>query len=219
MNHSISRWELPTAIETDEGTKAVSGATVEWTSPLAGTRNWATGNPATPVFCRHGPEDKDDQEWPATRNEDSHLFTLGTSITTGESGSITFSFNAPPDYENPLDSDTDNTYRLRLHNTHDLLHQGPQQEEVSEFPICSGSAIDVTVIVSNVNEPPVFPSETDDRRVIENTEESQPIGDPVEAKDLDPDETLTYTLGGDDATSFDINRIDRAVADQRRPGL
>ena len=201
VNHSISQWELPTVIETDEGTSALSGATVEWTSPLAGVRNWAAGNPAPPVFCRHGPVDEDNQDWPATGNEDSHLFTVGTSITTGESGSITFSFNAPPDYENPLDSDKDNIYKLRLHNTHDLH---PGQQDVPEFPVCSGSAIDVTIEVINVNEPPEFPSETDDRSVTENTEAGQDIGAPVTATDPDPGDTTAYTLGGTDVASFDI---------------
>ena len=201
VNRSISRWELPDTIETYEGTAALSGATVEWTSPLSGTRNWATGNPTIPVSCRHGPANQANQEWPDAGNEDSDLFTLDTSTTTGDRGSITFSFKDPPDFESPSDSDKDNTYKLRLHNIHSL-HQVTGDQ--IEFPACSGSAIDVTVIVINVNEPPMFPSETDDRSVTENTEEGQPIGDPVEAEDLDPDETLTYTLGGDDATSFDI---------------
>ena len=201
VNRSISRWELPDTIETYEGTAALSGATVEWTSPLSGTRNWATGNPTIPVSCRHGPANQANQEWPDAGNEDSDLFTLDTSTTTGDRGSITFSFKAPPDFENPLNSGSDNTYKLRLHNIHSL-HQATGDQVW--FPACSGSAIDITVIVINVNEPPKFPSETDDRSVTENTEEDQPIGDPVEAEDLDPDETLTYTLGGDDATSFDI---------------
>ena len=203
VNRSISRWELPDTIETYEGTGALTDTTVTWTSPLAGARNWATGNPATPAFCRHGPGDKDNQDWPAAGNEDSSLFALDTptTATTSDSGSITFSFKASPDFENPLDSDKDNTYRLRLHNIHSL-HQGT--EDQGDFPACSGSAIDVTVIVINVNEPPVFPSETDERSVTENTAAGQPIGDPVEAEDPDAGATLTYTLGGDDAASFDI---------------
>ena len=206
-NRSISRWELPGAIEINEGTSTLSGTTVEWTSPLSGTHNWATGNPTTPVFCRHGPagqdgqEDQDDQDWPDAGNEDSNLFTLDTSTTTGDSGSITLSFKAPPDFESPSDSDKDNIYKLRLHNIHSL-HQATGDK--GKFPTCSGSAIDVTVKVINVNEPPVFPAESDDRSVTENTEAGQPIGDPVEAKDMDPDEALTYTLDGTDATSFDI---------------
>ena len=100
-----------------------------------------------------------------------------------------------------MDSDKDNTYRLRLHNIHSL-HQGTEDE--SDFPACSGSAIDITVIVINVNEPPEFPSETDDRSVTENTESGQNIGAPFLATDPDTGDTLTYSLGGTDAASFDI---------------
>ena len=202
VNRSISRWELPDTIETYEGTNPLSGATVEWTSPLAGARNWATGHPATPVFCRHGPGDKDDQAWPDAGNEDSSLFTVGMPATTGDSGLMTIAFVATPDFENPSDSDKDNTYKLRLHNIHDL-HE--VTGDASGFPACSGSAIDVTVIVTNVNEPPVFPSKTDDRSVAENTAAGQNIGAPFLATDPDAsDTTLTYKLGGNDAASFGI---------------
>ena len=142
-NRSISRWNLPGAIEISEGTNTLSGATVMWASPLAGTRNWATSNPTTPVSCRHGLADQDNTDWPATGNEDSDLFALDTSTTTGDSGSITFSFKDPPDFESPSDSDKDNTYRLRLHNIHSL-HQATGDHV--GFPACSGSAIDITVI-------------------------------------------------------------------------
>ena len=160
-NRSISRWDLPDAIEISEGTSTISGATVMWASPLAGTRNWATGNPTTPVSCRHGLADPANQEWPDAGNEDSDLFTLDTSTTTDDSGSITFSFKDPPDFESPSDSDKDNTYRLRLHNIHSL-HQATGDQV--GFPACSGSAIDITVIVINVNEPPTFPSKETDAR-------------------------------------------------------
>ena len=95
VNRSISRWELPGTIETYEGTTALSGATVEWTSPLAGTRNWGTGNPTTPVSCRHGPADQANQEWPDAGNEDSDRFTLDTSTTTDDSSSITILVQSP----------------------------------------------------------------------------------------------------------------------------
>ena len=200
-NHSISRWDLPGAIETSEGTSTLSGATVMWASPLAGARNWATGNPTTPVSCRHGLADQANQEWPDAGNEDSDLFTLDTSTTTGYSGSITFSFKDPPDFESPSDSDKDNTYRLRLHNIHSL-HLATRDQVW--FPACSGSAIDITVIVINVNEPPEFPSENNDRSLTENTAAGQDIGAPFLATDPDTGEILTYTLGGDDAASFGI---------------
>ena len=66
--------------------------------------------------------------------------------------------------------------------------------------------IAVTITVTNVNEPPEFPStETGARSVAENTPASRNIGLPVSATDPDAgDTTLTYTLGGADAASFDI---------------
>ena len=66
------------------------------------------------------------------------------------------------------------------------------------------AAIDVTITVTDVNEPPEFDSATATREVPENTEAGEAIGDPVTANDPDND-TLTYTLGGSDVSSFDID--------------
>ena len=214
-NRSISRWDLPGAIEISEGTNTLSGATVMWASPLAGTRNWATSNPTTPVSCRHGLADQDNTAWPATGNEDSDLFTLDTSTTTGYSGSITFSFKDPPDFESPSDSDKDNTYRLRLHNIHSL-HQATGDQV--GFPACSGSAIDITVIVINVNEPPKFPSETNDRSLTENTAEGQNIGAPFLATDPGHRRNPDLHAGRQRCCVLRHNRHIRPVADQSRPG-
>ena len=71
----------------------------------------------------------------------------------------------------------------------------------------SAATVSVTITVTNVNEPPEFPSsETGTRRVAENTGVGQNIGFPVEANDPDADAALTYTLGGNDAASFDMDR-------------
>ena len=84
------------------------------------------------------------------------------------------------------------------------------------------SSVDVTIMVTDVNEPPVFgevqepdaeptnnapafAADTDTREVAENTAAGEDIGAPVEATDDDAGDMLTYTLGGDDAVSFDID--------------
>ena len=85
------------------------------------------------------------------------------------------------------------------------------------------SSVDVTIMVTDVNEPPVFGEVQDPdaeptnnapafaaatdttREVAENTAAGEDIGAPVEATDDDAGDTLTYTLGGDDAASFDID--------------
>ena len=72
----------------------------------------------------------------------------------------------------------------------------------------SRDSFDVTVTVTNVNEPPAFPAATDTRSVPENTPTAQKIGLPVMARDQDVDAalgTLTYTLGGTDAASFGLD--------------
>ena len=64
--------------------------------------------------------------------------------------------------------------------------------------------IDVTISVTNVNEQPAFSTDTATRSVAENTAAGENIGAPVEATDDDDGDSLTYTLGGDDASSFAI---------------
>ena len=64
----------------------------------------------------------------------------------------------------------------------------------------SGRSMEVTA----PNQPPAFPSTEDGmRRVAENTPANRNIGAPVAATDPD-DNSLTYTLGGTDAASFEL---------------
>ena len=73
-------------------------------------------------------------------------------------------------------------------------------------------SIDVTIRVTNVNETPgnnspIFTDGTSaTRTVAENTAAGQNIGTPVAATDVDPNTTLTYSLGGTNASSFSIVR-------------
>ena len=66
-------------------------------------------------------------------------------------------------------------------------------------------SIDVTIIITDVNDAPTFIEGTSaSRSVAENTATNQDIGTPVTATDQD-DVNLTYSLGGTDAASFDID--------------
>ena len=67
------------------------------------------------------------------------------------------------------------------------------------------ASVEVTIAVTNANEPPSFDLTDDTRNVAENTEPGQAIGDPVAAADPDSGDTLTYRLGGPDAAAFDID--------------
>ena len=99
-----------------------------------------------------------------------------------------FSFRTSPNYEAPVDADTNNVYLVTI------------------GAVVEGRTLTlpVTVTVVDVEEAPAFPaSETGARSVRENTTSGVNIGSPVAAVDDDVDE-LRYTLGGDDAASFDI---------------
>ena len=74
---------------------------------------------------------------------------------------------------------------------------------------------DNDVVADTSNKTPVFPdqdpdmdgepSDTATRKVAENSAPGSAVGDPIAATDANGD-TLTYTLGGDDASSFTIDR-------------
>ncbi len=65
--------------------------------------------------------------------------------------------------------------------------------------------ITVTINVTDANDAPIFTDDTTTTRsVAENTVASQNIGTAVDATDADSSNTLTYSLGGTDAASFDI---------------
>ena len=66
-------------------------------------------------------------------------------------------------------------------------------------------SIDVTISVGDVNEAPEFPAGTATRAVAENTATDQDFGDPVEATDQDDGDSVTYSMEGTDAASFDID--------------
>ena len=97
-------------------------------------------------------------------------------------------FRTPPNYEAPADADTDNIYLVTV--------------EVSDGN--TSDALQVTVTVFNVNEPPAFPAETGNRDVDENTAAGQNLGDAVAAADPEG-HTLTYKLAGTDGASFAID--------------
>ena len=76
---------------------------------------------------------------------------------------------------------------------------------VAEDSEGASDSIEVTIAVTNANEPPAFDSTSTTRSVTENAAAGHDIGDPVAATDPDSGDTLTYRLGGTDADAFDID--------------
>ena len=105
-------------------------------------------------------------------------------------------FTQPPDYEDPADENGDNTYSFTItaYDTNPPSGRRPGRTSFS-----------VRVTVADVNEPPAFSVETASRTIAENTTTGADIGAPVTAADPDTGDTPAYTLGGTDATFFDID--------------
>ena len=97
-------------------------------------------------------------------------------------------FTSAPNFEMPADADGDNIYQVTV-------------------KAAAGGEMDmaaVSVMVTDANDAPMFAHATGTRSIAENTDSGMDIGNPVTATDEDGD-TLTYTLGGTDAASFDID--------------
>ena len=131
----------------------------------------------------------------------------------------------------PTDDGRDTTQiRVKLHDmAHDLDHEGEGRNGIYEvvLKVTDDSGLEDTITVAitvtdrneapstpvegtgeaptpDANNAPVFTAETDTREVPENTAAGENIGAPVAATDADTGDTLTYTLGGADMASFDI---------------
>ena len=115
----------------------------------------------------------------------------GVDVDDFEVSAGSLTFKTPPDFENPTD-------RYAPYNEY--------QVTVQAFDGTATGVLTVTVTVDDANEAPEFPStETGDRSVAENLPPGAIIGVPVEAEDVDINETLTYGLSGGGASSFVID--------------
>ena len=109
------------------------------------------------------------------------------AFSISQDGVLTFT--SSPNYENPADADTDNTYMVTV-----------KAEAGGESDMAT-----VTINVTDMSEAPMFAADMDTRSVAENTAAGENVGDPVMAIDEDEGDTLTYALSGDDAASFAID--------------
>ena len=96
-----------------------------------------------------------------------------------------------------LDYETKSSYTVTITVSDDIS----STDALTDTITVTITVTDVDEIVSN--NAPVFASDSTTRSVAENTSANQNIGSPVSATDPDND-TLTYSLGGTDASSFAI---------------
>ncbi len=142
------RWGTP-QIEIYEGATEDPALAFAWAAHGAGTRNWATGNPASAYRCMVGGDVVTFSAWPSSAGEDSTLFEVRPTSTSAASGNGRLNARAAPDYENPTDSGGDNLYRVRVrngHNLNDIFGEGVRTG-------CDGSALELTVRVKDAGPP------------------------------------------------------------------
>ena len=126
-------------------------------------------------------QENDDITWSLSGADRGDFDISSTGVLT---------FKSAPNFEAPVDADTNNVYLVTV--------------VASDSGKTDTQAVTVTVI--NVYEPPAFPSsETGACNVVENTGANQNIGTAVSATDPDAGATLTYSLGGTDASSFNFD--------------
>ena len=96
-----------------------------------------------------------------------------------------------------LDYETRDSYRVTV-SVSDGVDANSDPDETTD------NTITVTILVSNVNEAPVFPSSVDSRAIPESTPVGGDVGAPFMASDGD-DDTLTYSLGATGTEAFSID--------------
>ena len=140
--------------------------------------------------------------------------------TMGSTTSLDVSWDEPLN-TGPAITDYDIQYRVGSAGSFtDWPHSGTDRT-TTITALSEGTSYEVQVLAKNdegigpwsesgtgstsINNPPTFSSTTTTRAVAENTPAGTYIADPVSATDADPNDTLTYSLSGLDASSFNID--------------
>ncbi len=154
---------------------------------------------SAPVFASSSTERSIPENTPAGRNIGSPITATdadGDTLTYALDGTDASAFGIVSTTGQlktsaPLDYEEKNAYAVTV-----IASDGTLTDTISV-------AIKLTDIDENT--PPVFASSSTTRSIPENTPAGVHIGEAVSAKDADTGDTLTYTLSGADAASFDID--------------
>ncbi len=127
------------------------------------------------------------------------------TITTDSNDDGVLTFNASPNFEDPMGTppsgmEPDNTYEVTVN-----VSDGLDDTGTAEDPKLSDANLPVVITVTDVNEAPEFSDATAARTLPENSGAGvNVVGGTITATDGDND-TLTYSLSGTDAGSFEID--------------
>ena len=128
---------------------------------------------------------------------------VGMPVTaTGGTGTITYSLSGTDSSSFEIDSATG---QITLASGVTITAVGTTYEvTVTASDGTDSDTVTVTITVAGPNTAPAFASTSVSRSVAENSGEGTNVGEPVTATDVNND-SLTYTLGGTDASKYDID--------------
>ena len=140
---------------------------------------------------------------PVTATSNPNNYTLSHTLSGTDASDFTIvSSSGQIKVKSALDYETKTSYSVIV--TVKAAAAGVQSQTLN--PNAPGDyTVPVTINVTDVNETPAFDEgDATTRSVEENTAAGENIGNPVKATDIDGD-TLTYSLSGTDAASFDLD--------------
>ena len=154
---------------------------------------------SAPVFARSSTERSIPENTPTGRNIGSPITATdvdGDTLTYSIDGTDASSFGIVSTTGQlktsaPLDYEKKNAYSVTV--------------TVSDGDLTDTISVAIKVTDIDENSAPVFAGGSTTRSIPENTPAGVHIGEAVSAKDTDSGDTLTYTLSGTDAASFDID--------------
>ena len=162
---------------------------------VSATKNVSENQTAVTTVTASDPDAGTTLTYSKSGGADAAKFTINGS--TGE-----LSFSTPPNYENPTDSGSNNTYVVKVRASDGALHD----EQT------------ITVNVTDVNETPIINSNGGGVSASKNVSENQTGVTTVSATDPDAGTTLSYSIsGGADAGKFQINGNTGALSFKAAP--
>ena len=198
---------------TDDADTAEGPLTSELTDAVIAANTAATGQPSISGIAQVG------EELTAAKGTiaDANGTTKADADDTGYAYTYQWIRVDSDGSSNPTDIGTDSsTYTLVAADLGKKIKVEVSFTDDDDFAETRTSA--VTITVTDVNTAPTFPSSTAARSVAENTAAGQNVGAVLTATDADND-TLTYTLEGTDATSFDLVTISGSARIRTKSGV
>ena len=209
---------LAAAGHTDIQAHSATFRVVGSTEDVDARDNTGTTGTGVPIYWLNGAKVADDYadfydgDWDEEREiarETGELVNIGSDwkIWTGSAHDGTEAMNSGGTESRALGNAGNHEVMQGSPNGSDSTH-GPIESDTASSTTGRGlyglsGVFTVDASLDPVNTPPTFQQENTTREVEENSPAGTAVGDPVTATDAD-DDTLTYTLEGPDAASFQI---------------